>query len=74
MKTRVFRSGNSMALRIPKQFKAREGEVSIEQVGERWIVEPVKSAGWPAHFFRNIRISDPAFTRPDQGRHRVFDT
>jgi virulence-associated protein VagC len=72
MRTRVFKSGNSMALRIPKKFGAREGEVSIEQVGERWIVEPLVAATWPKGFFRKIRIEDPGFTRPEQGDHRDF--
>ncbi len=29
--TRVFRAGNSLAVRIPKAFEIPEGEVSIEQ-------------------------------------------
>jgi predicted RNase H-like HicB family nuclease len=29
--------------------------------------EHVKPAHWPAHFFDDIRIDDPAFGRPDQG-------
>lgn len=73
MRTRIFRSGNSMALRIPKQLNPREGEVSIEQVGDRWIVQPVKPRGWPKGFFRQICIDDPAFARPDQGLHRDFE-
>lgn len=61
-----------MALRIPRKFNAREGEVLIEQVGERWIVEPVKPGEWPKGFFRSIRIDDPGFSRPEQGEHRQF--
>jgi virulence-associated protein VagC len=72
MKTRIFKSGNSMALRIPGKFAAKEGEVSIEQVGTRWIVEPVVSESWPKGFFGKIRITDPAFSRPEQGSHREF--
>ena len=61
-----------MALRIPKQLNPQEGEVSIEQVGDHWIVQPLKPRSWPNGFFKRIRIDDPAFTRPDQGSHRQF--
>ena len=59
-----------MALRIPGKFKAREGEVSIEQQGKRWIVEPLIPDEWPKDFFEKIRIDDAFFSRPDQGEHR----
>jgi len=72
MRTRVFKSGNSMAVRIPRRFGAKEGEVSIERVGKRWIVEPVLPERWPRGFFRKVRIEDPGFARPEQGTHRTF--
>jgi len=43
MITKIFKSGNSMALRLPKELNAREGEISIKRQGNRWIVEPVKA-------------------------------
>ena len=73
MKTRIFKSGNSMALRIPGKFGAKEGEVSIELVGKCWIVEPVVSDAWPKGFFEDVRIKSPAFHRPAQGEHRSFE-
>ena len=72
MRTKIFKSGNSMALRIPSKFKAKEGEVSIKQVGNQWVVEPLLPAKWPRGFFRKIRIEDPAFIRAEQGEHRDF--
>ncbi|NDV61446.1 AbrB/MazE/SpoVT family DNA-binding domain-containing protein [Puniceicoccales bacterium CK1056] len=72
MRTKVFKSGNSMALRIPRKFGAKEGEVTIERVGNRWLVEPHIPEEWPKDFFRKIRITDPDFNRPEQGDHRDF--
>lgn len=72
MITKVFKSGNSMALRIPKELEPREGEMRIECIGKRWIVEPVATKTWPRNFFKKVRIEDPEFVRPDQGKHRDF--
>ena len=73
MIAKIFRSGNSLALRIPKELQPEEGEVEIEQDGERWIVSPVRAATWPKNFFARIRLSDPTpLRRPSQGEHRDF--
>ena len=71
MIAKIFKSGNSLALRLPKELHPAEGEVEIETVGDRWIVSPVKPASWPKGFFSRIRLSDPhPFQRPAQGEHR----
>ncbi len=71
MIAKVFKSGNSLALRLPKELHPEEGEMQIEAVGEQWIVSPVKAAAWPKGFFSRIRLSDPApLQRPSQGDHR----
>lgn len=43
MKTRVFQSGNSQAIRIPKeiQFERLDIEYEIERQGDQIIVRPV---------------------------------
>lgn len=45
MLTRVFRSGNSMAVRIPKElaFSDNIQEVEIEQIGNTLVVRPVEA-------------------------------
>jgi virulence-associated protein VagC len=71
MIAKIFKSGNSLALRLPRQLHPEEGEVQIEAVGNRWIVSPVKPASWPKRFFSRIRLADPdSFERPPQGEHR----
>jgi len=73
MIAKIFKTGNSMALRLPKLLNPKEGVVSIEAEGSRWIVEPVKPKKWPRGFFTKIRINDSAFTRPKQGKHRSIE-
>lgn len=43
MRTRLFKSGNSLAVRIPKElyFDAPAQEVEIERVGDSLVVRPV---------------------------------
>jgi virulence-associated protein VagC len=71
MIAKVFKSGNSLALRLPKELRPVEGEMEIETVGDRWIISPLKRTSWPRGFFARIRLQDPAgFKRPPQGDHR----
>ncbi len=44
--TKVFRSGNAMAVRLPASFKAVAGTaVEVREEQGRWIVEPVDERG-----------------------------
>ena len=71
MIAKIFKSGNSLALRLPRELGAVVGEVRVEAAGDRWIVSPVKPASWPRGFFTRIRFDDPSpFKRPPQGKHR----
>ena len=71
MIAKVFKSGNSLALRLPKELHPQAGDVRIEAVGDRWIVSPVKPAAWPRGFFARIRLSDAdSFKRASQGEFR----
>ena len=48
MKTaKIFRSGNSQAVRIPKEFQMKGGEVEIERKGELLLLRP-KKRSWDA--------------------------
>lgn len=39
--TKVFRSGNSQAVRIPKQYQLESSEVVIEKRGDCLVLRPV---------------------------------
>jgi antitoxin VapB len=41
MLTKVFKSGNSQAVRIPKEFKLEHDEVEIIKRGNELIIKPV---------------------------------
>jgi antitoxin VapB len=68
MKTiEILETGNGQAIPLPEEFRFSTHTVSIRRQGDALILEPVKPAQWPDHFFEDIRIDDPAFERPDQG-------
>ena len=64
---KVFYTGRSQAVRIPRDFRFKDQEVSIRREGEAVILEPLRKQTWPSGFWSHIRIGDPAFSRPDQG-------
>jgi antitoxin VapB len=69
MKTaKVFRTGRSQAVRLPKEFRFRDLVVAIHKEGESVILEPIRKSSWPRGFWSRIRIEDRGFTRPEQGK------
>jgi virulence-associated protein VagC len=63
METKVFKSGNSLAVRLPKGMDLPCGAVSIHREGSRVIIEAITEAGWPEDLFESIRISRKDFRR-----------
>ena len=63
----VITEGETQTVRLPKGFHLPTPTVHVRQEGEAIVLEPVKPSAWPVGFFDEIHISDPAFTRPDQG-------
>lgn len=63
MKTRVFKSGNSLAVRLPKGLELPCGTVSIHRDGRKIVIEEMTQSGWPEGFFESIRISRKDFGR-----------
>jgi len=73
-KARIFKSGNSQAVRLPKQFRFRVREVEILRRGEEIILrEPKRSlahafdllAAMPDDFMAEGRQDEPARERED---------
>ena len=50
---KVFLTGRSQAVRIPKKYRFTSDEVYIEQVGEQIILSP-KPKSW-AHYFSSAK-------------------
>ena len=57
MKTaKVFKSGNSQAVRIPKEFEIDAREVSIQRKGKDLILSPAKKS-WKEYYARGRRFT-----------------
>lgn len=68
MKTaKLFRTGGSQAVRLPKEFRFNTDEVWVRREGQAVILEPKSKRRWPRGFFKAIRIKDARFERPPQG-------
>jgi antitoxin VapB len=69
---RVFQSGNSQAVRLPKEFRFPAGveEVAIRRQGDRIILEPLGRKEWPEDFWKAFDGMSSDFERPAQERQR----
>ncbi len=47
---KLFVSGRSQAVRLPKEFRFEGHEVLIRREGESVILEPIKKQDWPPGF------------------------
>lgn len=64
---KIFKSGNSQAVRLPRAHRLPGREAAIRRDGDKIILEPIAREHWPRNFFNSIRIGDPSFARPPQG-------
>jgi antitoxin VapB len=77
MKTaKVFKSGNSQAVRIPKEFQLESDEVEIRRRGDVLILRP-KSSSWEPLIeslskFTDDFLADGRRQPPVQTRNRTF--
>jgi len=73
-RAKVFWSGNSQAVRLPKDFRIDGDEVLIEKKDDRLVVKPLRRQ-WSQQFFETfgaaLDLRRPRQPRP-QRRARVF--
>lgn len=62
METMVFKSGNSLAVRLPRGFELPCGKVSLRREGKKIVIEKLGDE-WPDNFFEDIHISRESFSR-----------
>ena len=68
MKTaEIIEVEGEQAVKLPREFRLPGDSISIRREGRAIILEPLEAATWPERFFEEIRIDDPAFSRPAQG-------
>lgn len=62
----IVETSQGQAVPLPEGFRFNTPTVSIRREGDAVILEPVKPDHWPEHFFEDIQITDPAFSRAAQ--------
>lgn len=62
---RVFRTGRSQAVRLPKEFRFDGDTVLIHREGSSVILEPIRE--WPAGYVESFAGVPEDFERPSQG-------
>lgn len=63
---RVFTTGRSQAVRLPKEFRFDSETVLIHREGSSVILEPVRE--WPAGYVESFAGLPEDFERPPQGK------
>ncbi len=68
MTTKIFWSGDSQVVRLPKGFRFADDaeEVVIRRDGDRIILEPLSATEWPAEFWTAFDGMPANFERPPQ--------
>jgi antitoxin VapB len=64
-RAKVFWSGPSQAIRIPKAFRFTAEEVTIRKVGDALILEPVLKRSWPPGYAASFADMPEDFERPE---------
>jgi virulence-associated protein VagC len=62
---KVFWSGRSQAIRLPKEFRFESETVLIRREGESVILESVDA--WPVNYVASFTGADASFKRPKRG-------
>jgi antitoxin VapB len=60
---KIFKNGQSQAVRLPKAFRFKGNEVKITREGDKVILEPLEKSEWPEGFW-DIFTADPEFEIP----------
>ena len=71
---KVFTTGRSQAVRLPKEFRFSTKEVTIEWQGNAVLLRPkLDSATWAEHMMAAVAAFDPDFKikRPDEWVQRT---
>ncbi|MCB1032394.1 MAG: AbrB/MazE/SpoVT family DNA-binding domain-containing protein [Acidobacteria bacterium] len=64
IRAKVFKTGGSQAVRLPKEFRFEGDEVEISRQGQRVVLEPVRKV-WSDQF-RLLHGSMPDFKLPPE--------
>lgn len=75
METRVFRSGNSYAVRLPKPlYSGGEGSVYMKKLSNgRLLIAPKERRKWPVGFFESFGTLPSDFEAPERPSANASD-
>jgi len=62
---RVFKTGRSQAVRLPKEFRFDSDTVLVHREGSAVVLEPARD--WPAGWVESFAGVPDDFERPNQG-------
>jgi antitoxin VapB len=65
IRAKVFWSGPSQAVRLPKAFRFTTDEVTIRKVGDALVLEPALRRGWPVGYAASFADLPEDFERPE---------
>jgi antitoxin VapB len=63
---KVFWSGRSQAVRLPKAYRIEAAEVRVWKEGNRLVLEPIGEDGWPEGFFDLFGLADDTLDLGDR--------
>ncbi len=58
-RAKLFRTGGSQAVRLPREFRFDGEEVSIRREGDAVILEPLTAAPWPEGYWARLDALGP---------------
>jgi len=70
-RAKVFWTGRSQAVRLPKEFRFKTDTVLVHREGRAVVVEPADE--WPEGYVESFAGVPEDFTRPPQGRAEERD-
>lgn len=70
---KVFWTGRSQAVRLPKEFRFKTTEVQIRREGTRVILEPPPDDAWGDAFWEVFGAFGEDFDLGDRSRHQTRD-
>lgn len=67
MQAKLFKNGQSQAVRLPKQFRFEGNAVSIQKIGDSVVLSPIKD-NWDSFFEAAADFSPDFMTDREQGQ------
>ena len=66
MRAKLFKNGQSQAVRLPKQFRFEGNAVSIQKIGDSVVLSPIQD-DWSAFFEAAADFSPDFMSEREQG-------